>query len=512
MGATLLVSVIIIATQPREVFWGSDSGSRFIQMQTFLRTGGIAIEHRFPLGHHFINVGGKTYSMWGPAFPVVASPFYAALGTPGLFVLPIAGTLLLIALLPMLTQGSISANGVLLVFGTPFLWYSVVFWEHSLAAAIAVAAFILAERERPLIAGVLAGVSTLFREEGYIAIAAIGMAIVVTRRAPRQAILFGAGTLMPLIPWWSINWTMFGNPLGLHAAVYSSIARGGKLSNFFPFLFEFSSVRPANVLLVLPAIALVLLSPFPVPSRIRVTLFALTAAAFAALTFLFLRSTAPVRETLYLQGLFPAIPFSAAIFLSLPRLWTERRFRTVAVLGGIVLTTLAVNQSDFGVLWGPRHYLWLVPLMMVLAVESLARTESWIAIGAAVLLVAISFIIQFAGIGILRGKLRFSEQVLQAVRADPAHVVLTDVFWIPEELAAVFYEKEFGFVRNDRELTAALKAIGQRSFLFVAARQFRLVSNRGFATLLPRVTRRRRIAGIDPMLDVMLLEAAGRLH
>ncbi len=505
-GTTLIVSVVIIATQPRDVFWGTDSGARYIQMRTFLRTGGMAIEHRFPLGHHFVTIRGKTYSMWSPTFALAASPFYTAFGLPGLFVLPIAGTLLLIALLPMLTNGSIAANGILVVFGTPFLWYSVVFWEHTLAAAIAVAAFLLAERERPLLAGLLAGISTLLREEGYIVIAAVALAMLFTRRAPRQVMLFAAGALMPLIPWWAVNWTLFGNPLGLHAAIYSSIARGGKLSNFFPFLFEFSSVRPANILLVLPAIVLIALSPFRIPSPIRVTLFAMTAAGFAALTFLLLRSAAPIRETLYLQGLFPAIPFSAAMFLSIPQLWNERRFRLVTVAGGILLTTLAVNQSDFGVLWGSRHYLWLVPLIIVMAAESLAHKDSLIAIGAAAVLLGVSFTIQFEGIGILRSKLRFSERVLQAVRNDPADVVLTDVFWIPEDLGTAFFEKNFGVVRSDGELATALNVAGHRPFLFVAARQFRLVSNRGFATLLPRVTRRRRIAGIDPMLDVMLLD------
>ncbi len=539
ISATFIVAITIIATQPRDVFWGSDSGNRFIQMQSFLRTGSVVVEHRWPIGQHFVNVGGRTYSFWAPTFSIVAAPFYATLGFVGLFVLPIAGTLLLIALLPMLIvvpggardlggwcassrrpnlqaprfargdmrTGSIAGTGIVLVFGTPILWYTVVFWEHTLAAAIVLAAFILAERERPLLAGILAGASTLFREEGYVAIISMVIAILVVRRVLRQAIMFMAGAILPLIPWWAINWKMFGNPLGLHAAVYSSIARGDKLSNFFPYLFEFSSVRVLRVALVLPAIALVLLSPVRMRASIRAVLFVLTSAGFVALTILLLRAQAPIRETLYLQGLFPAIPFSAAMFLSIPQLWSEQRFRITTVVVGIPLTTLMLHQSDFGVIWGPRHYLWLVPLMIVLAAESLGHFTAWhVAVAGVVLLLACSFTIQIEGIRILRSKLRFSESLLQAVREDPAKVVLTDVFWIPEDLAAGFYEKQFGLVRNDGELAAALTSVGRRPLLFIAARQFRLISNRGFATLLPRVTRRRRIVGIDPMLDVMLLD------
>jgi hypothetical protein len=504
MLATLAVSLILIATQPRDVFWGPDSGNRFIQLQSLLRTGGIAIEHRFPLGHHFVDVGGKTYSMWAPTFSVVTAPFYSALGLAGLFVLPIVGTLLLIALLPVLTERSITLTGILLVFGTPLLWYTIVFWEYTLAAAIAVGAFVLAQRDRPLLAGVLAGISTLFREEGYIAIASIALAILITRRTARPVLLFVAGAVLPLVPWWVINWKLFGNPLGLHAAIYSSIARGNKLANFYPFLFEFSSVPIARIVCVIPAIALLLLSPVRSLS-IRPAVFALTSLGFAALAVLLFRSPTPIRETLYTQGLFPGAPLSVAIFLAIPRLWRERTFALVTVIAGIVLTTLTLNQSDFGATWGPRHYLWILPLIVVLAMQSLEGASRLVR-AAAVLLVVCSFAIQFRGIVTLRNKLQFSKQVLEAVRKNPAPVVLTDVFWVPEDLAAAFYEKQIGFVSGDHDLAIAMNAVRGQPFLFVAARQFRLVSNRGFAQILPRVKERQRIAGADPMLDVMLLD------
>jgi hypothetical protein len=114
-----------------------------------------------------------------------------AFGTWGLFVLPILGTLLMIALLPLLTTRSILIPGVLLVFGTPVLWYTIVFWEHTLAAGLALAAFILAERERPILAGVLAAVSTAFREEGYVLIASIVVAVILTRNEVKRKDLSG---------------------------------------------------------------------------------------------------------------------------------------------------------------------------------------------------------------------------------------------------------------------------------------------------------------------------------
>jgi len=501
--AVLVSAVATIATQPRDVFWGSDSANRFIQVQSIARTGSIAIQHRFPIGHHFVAVGGRTLSIWSPMFSLISAPLFQMMGTAGLFILPVAGTILLVCLLPFLTRGAILPAGLVIVFGTPIFWYTVVFWEHTLAAGLLLAAFVLADRDRALVAGLVAGASTLLREEGYIAIVAIAAAIGIAQRAPRKVIAFIAGAVVPLLGLWVYNAQVFGTPLGLHAAVYSSIAQSNKLANVFPFLFEFTSVKPANVLLVAPAIALIAISPFRVAPIVRAILFGLTAIGFAALTFLLFRSPAPIRETLYLQGLFPAVPLTVAMFLSIRRLWG---FRLITVLVAIVLTTLSVNVADFGVIWGPRYFLWLLPLIILLGFDALSdfNTNGIVVSGAVVLLIC-SFTIQIRGLELLRGKLRFSEQLLAAVRQDPSRTVLTDVFWIPEELAAAFYEKDFGVVRSDAEMAAAMKTV-PGPFLYIAAREFRLLSNAGLAPMMPRVAQRKRVAGIDPMLDVMLLD------
>lgn len=483
MLATLIVAIALIATQPRDVFWGPDSGNHFIQTQSILR-GRIAIEHRFPVGHHFVDIANKTYSTYSPAFPAAAAPLYAAFGYWGLFVLPILGTVLMIALLPALTARSILLPGVLLVFGTPVLWYTIVFWEHTIAAGIAVAAFILAERERPLIAGVLAAIGTVFREEGYVVIASIVVAMLVTRRRPYA---FAAAAILALVPWWLFNWRLFGNPLGLHAAIYSSIAQGNKLANFYPFLFEFTGYR---IVCIATALLMLLI-------LFKRTFLMGAALGFLVLTVLLFMSPAPMRETLYTQGLFPAIPFSAAMFLA----WREHpRFRVVAVLAGIILTTLIVNQADFGVTWGPRHYFWMFPLIAVMAVESIPSSRPIVI--AAIVLAACSFAIQFEGIRILRMKLRFSESLLDVVRTDANRFVVTDVFWIPEDLASIFYERDIAFARNDQEFITLTRG----SNLYIASRQYRLITNRGFQPVMQRAATRRRIVGGDPMLDVMLID------
>jgi hypothetical protein len=236
-------------------------------------------------------------------------------------------------------------------------------------------------------------------------------------------------------------------------------------------------------------------------------LFALVAAASAGLTFLMLRSAQPIRETLYTQGLFTAVPFSATIFLNVPELWRQQRFRFVTVVCGIVLTTVVVTQ-DFGVIWGPRYYLWIVPLMIVLGSDALGTfllddgRPQMIVVISAVAFLAVSFCIQFTGVRILRMKLSFSERLLSTVSQDPAKIVVTDVFWIPEELAAILSEKRMVLVMNDAELLRGMTT-SNSPFLFIASNSTRLISNEALRPMLRRVSRGRRITVAD--LDVILL-------
>jgi hypothetical protein len=262
-------------------------------------------------------------------------------------------------------------------------------------------------------------------------------------------------------------------------------------------------------MLAIPAILLIVLAAIPLDDRIRVALFVLASVASCVSTVLIFRTSNPLHETLYLQGLFLAIPFSIAMFLAVRELWSTQRFVLVTVLTGVVLTTLALNQADVGVVWGPRHYLWMVPLIMVLAVESVsaliqrsAPSIRAILIASASVLVLASIADQSFGLRILREKLQFSERMLFAVRSSQSTVVVTDVFWIPEDLAAAFYEKAFVFVPDD---AAFGKVLGER-FLFIVSREFRKISNRAFAPMMPRVSRRMRIVEPDLSLDVMLLE------
>ncbi len=126
----------------------------------------------FPITRLFAaRVGGQWYAVFPPLFAILTSPFYLTLGHFGLYVLPMAGAIGVLYLSLLLAR---SANlgaheaylPVAVGIGSPLFLYAVVFWEHSLAAMLCLAAFALTLRPLTgrrsqsvaLLAGVLMGV------------------------------------------------------------------------------------------------------------------------------------------------------------------------------------------------------------------------------------------------------------------------------------------------------------------------------------------------------------------
>lgn len=433
------VACAIVATQPHDVFWGPDSGNHFIQLRSFLHTGGLAIDDAPRAGHHFIRDGGHVYSFYSPAFALASAPLYAAFGSWGLFILPFLGTLAIVTLLSPLLDRDYMPVAAAAIFATPLIWYTVVFWEHTLAAAVALGAYVLVTRERYLIGGCVAAASTILREEGYVMIAALVVALLLTRRG--GAVRFLAGAMILLAPLWLANALVYGHPFGLHAKVYAGMG-GPRLSNWLVYLFEFT------------------------------------------------RWPRFTRDTLFTQGFFPAVPLAFALLVA----GLRDRFLLTTIAAGLLLTPLLLNQVDFGLIWGPRHFLWLVPLVAVAVAPALRRSRPTALV--TVLLITAGLALQLQGIRLLRSKLHFSEAMLRAA-ALPRKEIVTDVFWIPEDLAALYGERAILLVDRDAEIPKA-------PLVFIAARENRVIPGRPLAG---HILRRTHIApGGDPMLDAMILD------
>ena len=172
-GLILAVYLTAFAVLPRGAFYSPDAGGKYLQMLGYHWANGLQCELIYPgetidpdlffygthaeraaftAIHPFRDEAGSVHTGWTPWFSLLTLPFYQAFGVTGLHVVPLAAGLLLIAMAGMLAERLRPGSGLLascVVGGaTPVLFYSLCFWEHTLAVSLALAALLPLVRAR----------------------------------------------------------------------------------------------------------------------------------------------------------------------------------------------------------------------------------------------------------------------------------------------------------------------------------------------------------------------------
>lgn len=543
--ACAAILVVLCLIQPKDAFWITDGGNKFIITENLLTANSSAIRYPaadldpearfFPYADfHF----RKTADGIGSFYPVYY-PWLAALarrfgGNVALLLLSAAAGLGCAWLAGRIARQLEFKPAVRLLtipavlFTTPLLFYSLVFWEHALAVCLATGGISLWLDEKPsriswrtIAAGMLMGLSCALREEGYVLLAAWGLAGLCCRAGIFRLTVWGAAAVVILLPLWLVQFLDTGHILGNHALGYAALAKYGaaggigrrileKLSNLYVFLFQFDAGAPGagrdNYLFILPAVAAVAtglrngVRRFP---RLNRFLLVTALAGIAWLTWLLYRNPNPVINTLFTQGLFPGVPLLLLLTSSWPLpTAADRRVKFLLLAAGfyILILTPLLNQGVPGVLWGPRHFLILLPLLTPLALagglllfeqssEPAARRLNY-GILAATLLIGAA--IQLQSVRTIMIKKEASGAIAAALLKQPAEVIVSDVFWLPEDCAAIFYRKKFMQVRDDRQLAELLELLRRRqvkSFALVLSAEpmFRRLTRPGIERLLQEV-------------------------
>ncbi|HVP58739.1 MAG TPA: hypothetical protein VMU02_11620, partial [bacterium] len=252
LRALILVSAVYLVTLallPLHGIWINDNGNRLILLQGIIASNyrdysipwaGSAVDPSLshaPISSPFGVVrDGRLFSLYSPVFPTVASPFFRLLGWPGLYVLPLAASVVMLAglakLMDTLEAGGRAKTYAILIAGlaTPIWFYSETFWEHTLAVCLVVWALVFVMRflreassggglRRDLLTGAaLLALAIYFRDDLYSMLAAL--LVVLLFRAPQSrlkaAALFLAATIAALLPLWLFQWKAVGAPFGLH--------------------------------------------------------------------------------------------------------------------------------------------------------------------------------------------------------------------------------------------------------------------------------------------------------
>ena len=203
----------------------------------------------YPFSPPFVyEVGAQRFITFPFTFPLVSAPFYALLGDRGLYVIPLAALWLTwirfwqIGRRASWGMTSLCFGLITLIFASPLSLYGGMYWEHTLAVALAfwgVSGLIFPKRKviskgkislsraQALSSGILIGLSVWFRPEFLCLVAAVSLLAFIGWVLPKwrlataftltkACILVGAmGCTVGIF--FALNYAIYGHPLGIHA-------------------------------------------------------------------------------------------------------------------------------------------------------------------------------------------------------------------------------------------------------------------------------------------------------
>ena len=89
------------------------------------------------------------------------------------------------------------------------------------------------------------------------------------------------------------------------------------------------------------------------------------------------------------------------------------------------------------------------------------------------------------------------QEVLQQIQKRQEKVILTDVYWLPEELASLFFRRKILWLKSDHDLNYAihqLQANSVKDFLLVLSPRFHRISRTAFYQMARKI----KLAPITP--------------
>lgn len=184
----------------------------------------------FPLQPPFFYPSPKGYLIvYPPLFQIITAFFYAHFGSPGLYILPMLCTLILLFWTVRLLQRCgidpllIALAIFILVFCSPLMLYGVMFWEHLPAVLLLFGglSFIAAPPAKTWVAlalGILCGLAIWLRPEAGMMIVLYGLAAAILYLRDRRSIhiAFAIGIALVILPWLAFNQLEYGSLFGIH--------------------------------------------------------------------------------------------------------------------------------------------------------------------------------------------------------------------------------------------------------------------------------------------------------
>jgi len=289
-----IVYVLSFIIMPKNAFFVSDNGCKFIQMKSLILSDykdmainapGLSIVPSFKFCPFvlpfFVEINQKIYSVFSITFAFLSSFPYKIFGMAGLYIIPLISFFIMLPAIWLIT-GLLSEARIVrpisllfAVFCTPVWFYSLTFWEHVPAATFVIWGlyyffkFILKNKIKDLqISAVFLGVSIYFRDNLIILPIVISMILLLFHKNKLKNIIrFGFFYTITVSPLFVFQWIILGNPLGAHVTSVSAVHSGliGYITDRFKIINRLLFNSHNNLWLSIPVnvVFFVLLFSFP---------------------------------------------------------------------------------------------------------------------------------------------------------------------------------------------------------------------------------------------------------
>jgi len=496
--------VLAFLVMPREAFFSSDEGLKLIQLQSFVRRGLGDFTLDYPgreldpaLSYVPINNPpplireGRIYAVYPVFFPLLTVPLYRLLDYAGLYVIPLASgvlTLVISYYIARLTGDNGPSSILVLAFCTPLIFYSLLFWDHTLGTLLFTLALLLVVKnlEQPkqlllVLGGMLTGLAIWVRSELYVM--AVVMPVVYYFLGSRRfshALSLGAGTLMGLVPLWLFQYLVYGDFIGPHVGHLAWLAEElpvatDRVAILYHTLLEGNSSPAMSFLFIIAFVASAMLVRAP---KLRTNRL-LVIIAFAGLALATIPNILEAATGRPLGGLITTSPFLAFSFATLlnSSFGRKNRFLLTLSVGYITLVCL-MTPVDPGLQWGPRFLLPILPPLTILATNNFSALNTHGGFSRRGLLsvcflsmVALSLLVQMSGLRTLYILKTRDARLIENTSQIGSAYIISDEYGYAEYVAPLFYEKQFFYARDQeayQELTETFLKNGIHSFAVVA--------------------------------------------
>ncbi len=535
-AAYLLLALVALAYTtlqwqlPHQSFWSNDGGEKLVQVKALLASGFSSSTLSYdPLGlepagsfefapfypAHARETSGRLQFVVPVYFPLLSALPYGLWGHGGLYMLPMLSTLLALFCLLLLARDfgdDLTASLTVAAAGlaSPLFFYSLTFWEHTLAASLCTWGILLLHRSRvartmairfpTLAAAFLMGLAAWMRGEVFFLLIACGLAMLVLRSHRPLLPSFVLGFVIAMLPYAVINHHFYATAASPQFPGADSAHWNLSLSTVLNRWLEVNTYlltgfldQPLLNLLfflinVVPALFFSLYRQQSARRDALMLIWCVLLCLSALITFgrLFFLDN-PMGSSLTILGLFGSLPF---LPLALVRTDTPDREQdeSLRFLTGVALLTLAGFclglPSRGGLQWGPRYALVLFPLLIFLAVTRFAGLRQTLGTPAArrafsalfLLLVLTGAAIQGFGVSLLFAKKQATSINMEQIRAMAPRVIITDTWWVPEDNAELYDKYPFytfySYEKMGRLMTLLARK-GEREILLVSPNDYR---------------------------------------